>query len=165
MNYYNNSSYSGKYSNTKYSSSQPPSYHQPQQQQTLAPKQDGIVDMETFSQLLEMDDDETHGFSKDLAMRYVEQARTTLKSMEDSAQTHSLSSLSQQGHFLKGSSSALGLSKVKDTCEKMQYAGLKKDTKGGDITETEAIRTCKELLEQLKVQNKEAEQWLTSFYK
>jgi len=121
--------------------------------------------METFGQLLEMDDDEMHGFSKDLALKYVEQARTTLKNMEESAKTQSLVSLSQQGHFLKGSSSALGLSKVKDTCEKMQYAGLKKDSKGGDITEVEALKTCKELLDQLKVQNKEAEQWLISFYK
>lgn len=41
-----------------------------------------------------------------------------------------LAELSQLGHFLKGSSATLGLTKVKDACEKIQNFGSGKDESG-----------------------------------
>ena len=41
-----------------------------------------------------------------------------------------LSELSSLGHFLKGSSATLGLTKVKDACEKIQHFGAGKDESG-----------------------------------
>jgi osomolarity two-component system, phosphorelay intermediate protein YPD1 len=47
-----------------------------------------------------------------------------------------LTDLSQLGHFLKGSSATLGLNKVRDSCEKIQHYGAKKDESGQrDITD------------------------------
>ena len=47
-----------------------------------------------------------------------------------SSQTQNLGELSQLGHFLKGSSATLGLTKVKDACEKIQHYGDQKDESG-----------------------------------
>jgi osomolarity two-component system phosphorelay intermediate protein YPD1 len=41
-----------------------------------------------------------------------------------------LSELSSLGHFLKGSSATIGLTKVKDACEKIQHYGAGKDESG-----------------------------------
>lgn len=41
-----------------------------------------------------------------------------------------LPQLSQLGHFLKGSSATLGLTKVKDHCEKIQHLGAQKSEDG-----------------------------------
>lgn len=43
-----------------------------------------------------------------------------------------LPQLSQLGHFLKGSSATLGLTKVKDHCEKIQHLGAQKDEEGNE---------------------------------
>jgi osomolarity two-component system phosphorelay intermediate protein YPD1 len=41
-----------------------------------------LIDHETFDQLLEMDDDEDHDFSKSIVWNYFEQAETTFGSMD-----------------------------------------------------------------------------------
>ena len=41
-----------------------------------------LIDHETFDQLLEMDDDEDHDFSKSIVLNYFEQAETTFGSMD-----------------------------------------------------------------------------------
>lgn len=49
--------------------------------------------------------------------------------------------LSSLGHFLKGSSAALGIIKVQDACEKIQHYGNKRDEEAGeDLTEPEALK-------------------------
>lgn len=42
-----------------------------------------IIDMETFHQILDLDEDETHDFSSGMAWAYFEQAGTTFKEMKD----------------------------------------------------------------------------------
>ncbi|KAI8458292.1 signal transduction histidine kinase [Phakopsora pachyrhizi] len=117
--------------------------------------------METFGQLLEMDDDEEHSFSKSLTYDYFDQAVTTFSEMDVAVSNGDLITLSRKGHFLKGSSAALGLNQVKASCEKMQHYGNKKKSNGeGTLTEAEAMEKCKALLEKLKNEQKHSKAWL-----
>jgi len=91
----------------------------------------GMIEMPTFQQILEMDDDEEErDFSKSIVYDFFEQAESTFEKMEAALKERDLSQLSQLGHFLKGSSATLGLIKVRDSCEKIQHYGAKKDETG-----------------------------------
>jgi osomolarity two-component system, phosphorelay intermediate protein YPD1 len=73
--------------------------------------------------------------------------------------------LSQLGHFLKGSSAAIGLTKVKASCERMQHFGNMKDETGTNtISEEDALSMISTLLEKVKDEYKEAETYLKNFY-
>lgn len=90
-----------------------------------------IVDWATFSQILEMDEDEEEReFSTGIILNFFEQAEGTFAQMETALQDKNLLELSSLGHFLKGSSAALGLTKVKNSCEKIQHLGAGKDESG-----------------------------------
>jgi len=80
-------------------------------------------------------------------------------------QEENLGELSKSGHFLKGSSAAIGLTKVKDTCEKIQYCGDLKDENGeSKITKDEAKDRIASLLENVKKEYQQAEEYLKIFY-
>ncbi|CAI2184495.1 4316_t:CDS:2, partial [Funneliformis geosporum] len=124
-----------------------------------------LIDHETFDQLLEMDDDEDHDFSKSIVWNYFEQAETTFDSMDNALEKRNLEELSNLGHFLKGSSAAIGLTKVKASCEKMQHFGHMKDETGiNAISEEDAFTKISTLLERVKDEYKEAETYLKNFY-
>lgn len=58
--------------------------------------------------------------------------------MADDSGKNALAELSSLGHFLKGSSAALGIIKVQASCEKMQHYGNKRDEEEGvDLKEGE----------------------------
>ena len=76
-----------------------------------------------------------------------------------------LKTLSDLGHFLKGSSATLGLTKVKDSCEKIQHLGLKTDESGiKPISETESLTKLKPIIEQVKQEFYDVEKVLKKFY-
>jgi len=76
-----------------------------------------------------------------------------------------LDELSKLGHFLKGSSAAIGLTKVKASCEKMQHFGNMKDETGSNvISKDDAVTKISTLLEKVKDEYKEAETYLKNFY-
>jgi len=76
-----------------------------------------------------------------------------------------LKTLSELGHFLKGSSATLGLTKVKDSCEKIQHFGQMKDETGTkDITEEEGLKKLKIIIEQAKTEFTDVEKVLKEFY-
>lgn len=78
----------------------------------------------------------------------------------------SLKDLSELGHFLKGSSATLGMTKVKDSCEKIQHYGSLKDDSGTkDIKEEEARKKLADIIEQAKVEFEEVKKVLKDFYK
>ncbi|GAA5820137.1 hypothetical protein JCM11491_003306 [Sporobolomyces phaffii] len=132
-----------------------------------SPSTDEVVDMEVFGQLLEIDDDETHEFSKTLAFDYISQAETTFVEIEDALTVKDLDALSRKGHFLKGSSAALGLQRVQHSCEAMQHFGKRKDAngEGPEVSETVALGRCRGLLKRLRKEQQEAKEWLEAFYK
>lgn len=66
---------------------------------------------------------------------------------------------------MKGSSAALGLSRVQDSCEKIQYRGLQRDEEADkNLSEEEALESIQKLLKQVKVDYREAQTWLTDFF-
>ncbi|KIO23890.1 hypothetical protein M407DRAFT_26685 [Tulasnella calospora MUT 4182] len=121
------------------------------------------IDMEIFGQILELDDDpEDREFSKSIVDNYFEQVVATFKDMDDSIKANDLLKLSNLGHFLKGSSAALGVWKVQATCEIIQHVG--KLRPAGDqpvsLTKKEAIERLKELKSQAEEEYEEAKKWL-----
>ncbi|GAA5821661.1 hypothetical protein JCM3770_003609 [Rhodotorula araucariae] len=126
-----------------------------------------VVDMDVFGQLLEIDDDEEHEFSKTLAFDYITQAEATFLEIEEALTSKDLDALSRKGHFLKGSSAALGLQRVQHSCEAMQYLGQRREPngEGPEVSEGKALARCRKLLVRLKEEQAEAKSWLEEFYK
>lgn len=125
------------------------------------------MDQSTFDQLLEMDDDEERDFSKSIVRNYFEQAATTFEQMDDALKSKDLGQLSSLGHFLKGSSAALGLSHVKSSCEKIQHFGAKKDATGANSVEDEelCLKRIDATLNEVKKEYSEAQAYLRNYYK
>ncbi|CAD6581343.1 MAG: hypothetical protein ASARMPREDX12_000436 [Alectoria sarmentosa] len=134
------------------------------------------IDPLTFEQILEMDDDEDEReFSKSIVYGFFEQAEVTFAKMDASLSTaeskklqreEMLANLSSLGHFLKGSSATLGMTKVKDSCEKIQHYGAHKDDAGQhtDMEDTVLLKKIKATVATVKVEYKEAERILKQFY-
>ncbi|MCJ1241792.1 hypothetical protein MMC14_009798 [Varicellaria rhodocarpa] len=125
------------------------------------------IDPLTFEQILEMDDDEDEReFSRSIVTGFFEQAEQTFKKMDESLKKRDLSQLSSLGHFLKGSSATLGLTKVKDSCEKIQHFGARKDESGtaDERDDNKSLNSIRDTLATLKVDYAEAEKLLKRFY-
>lgn len=76
-----------------------------------------------------------------------------------------LPQLSSLGHFLKGSSAALGVIRVQDACEKIQHYGNCRDEEAGkDLGEEEALKLIGKLLEDTKKDYDVAKGWLSRLY-
>ncbi|KAG6815739.1 hypothetical protein H0H87_011850 [Tephrocybe sp. NHM501043] len=129
----------------------------------------GIIDWEIFNQILELDEDSTHDFSQGMAESYFAQAQKTFKDMDEALSKENLDDLSALGHFLKGSSAALGLSKVQESCEKIQHYGKKRDEEAEeeaekDLTAQESLTRIKALRKQVEKDYGIAERWLKRWY-
>ncbi|KAL8802587.1 MAG: hypothetical protein Q9223_006469 [Gallowayella weberi] len=125
------------------------------------------IDPMTFEQILEMDDDEDEReFSKSIVFGFFEQAENTFKNMDASLESKDIAQLSSLGHFLKGSSATLGLTKVKDACEKIQHFGAYKDETGtNDVPNKElCLEKIKKTMIPLKKDYAEAETILRRYY-
>jgi len=124
-----------------------------------------VIDMETFYQILDLDEDDTHDFSRGMAWAYFDQVDTTFDEMDEAFSKKNLDKLSALGHFLKGSSAALGFQKVQASCELIQHLGHKHDSETGkDITSEVALGKIGPLLVRVKVDYSEAEKWLKNWF-
>ncbi len=82
------------------------------------------------------------------------------------SESKDLAKLSSLGHFLKGSSAALGVSAVQASCEDIQhYGALRDEEHGTDLTETDALAKIGPLLKRVKREYAVAERWLQNWYK
>lgn len=125
------------------------------------------IDAATFEQILEMDDDEDEReFSRSIVFGFFEQAEQTFTKMDNALHERDLPQLSSLGHFLKGSSATLGLTKVKDSCEKIQHFGQMKDEAGttDEPDEAKCLAQIKETLAAVKEEYAEVEKVLKRFY-
>ncbi|KAF2154204.1 histidine containing phosphotransmitter protein [Myriangium duriaei CBS 260.36] len=125
------------------------------------------IDAATFEQILEMDDDEDEReFSRSIVFDFFQQADATFKKMDSELEKKDLEQLSALGHFLKGSSATLGLTKVKDSCEKIQHFGAKKDETGtrDEPNDEVSLRKLRTTIAQAKEEFREAERVLRRFY-
>jgi len=126
------------------------------------------IDAATFEQILEMDDDEDEReFSKSIVYDFFTQAEGTFQKMDSNLEKRDLATLSELGHFLKGSSATLGLTKVKDSCEKIQHFGAHKDATGleDEPDDDVCLENCKTTVEQAKKEFAEVEIALKKFYR
>ena len=74
--------------------------------------------------------------------------------------------LSSLGHFLKGSSAALGVIGVRESCELIQnYGNLRDEKAEKNLTPEEALSKISKVLEDAKKDFKKAEDWLEDWYK
>ncbi|KAH8677382.1 hpt domain-containing protein [Xylariales sp. PMI_506] len=125
------------------------------------------IDVVTFGQILEMDDSEDdREFSKSIVYGFFEQAEETFDNMDAALEEKNLEELSRLGHFLKGSSATLGLTKVKDSCEKIQRYGKKENEDGSPENDEEVcLKRITSTLPILKTEYQEAETALKNFFK
>lgn len=125
------------------------------------------IDVLTFEQILEMDDDEEEReFSRSIVFGFFEQAEQTFVKMDDAVKAKDLKELASLGHFLKGSSATLGLTKVKESCEKIQHYGNNKDEDGttDEKDDDKCIERIEKTLKTVKEEYAEAEKVLRRFY-
>lgn len=159
------------------SKTQSQSQSQPQPQTQQEPKDEptstdlssmnDLIDLNTFDQILEMDDDEEdREFSKGIVFGFFDQAESTFEKMEKALEEKKLAELSSLGHFLKGSSATLGLIKVKDACEKIQHFGAGKDETGStdEPDENVSLKNIEKTLTQAKKDYKEVEKFLRKYF-
>lgn len=93
------------------------------------------------------------------------QNECTLANRPTRAEGH-LNKLSELGHFLKGSSATIGLTKVKDGCEKIQHWGSHKDESGNETNESEAelLKRIKDILPSIRGDCAAAEVKIRKFF-
>lgn len=126
---------------------------------------DDVIDVDVFEQLLEMDEDDRE-FSQSLVWNYFEQAESTFQKMDGALIAKSLEELSTLGHFLKGSSAAVGVIKVRDSCEAIQHYGKCHEPDG--VTQLDpdtALLRLKDTLHNVKEQYEEARSTLRAFFR
>lgn len=77
-----------------------------------------------------------------------------------------LEELSQLGHFLKGSSATLGLTNVKDGCEKIQHFGAGKDEAGttDEPDDNVSLKNIDNTLQEVKLEFVKVERFLRRYY-
>lgn len=82
------------------------------------------------------------------------------------SESRDLDQLSALGHFLKGSSATLGLTKVKDSCEKIQHFGAHKDETGtrDEPDDDVCLKNCRSTIAQAKEEFRDVEKALRKFY-
>ena len=80
-----------------------------------------------------------------------------------SRQVDGLEKLSSLGHYLKGSSAALGISQVQASCERIQFLGKKQENEK-DITKEDALEKLQALVTQVQEEYRIAEKWLKGYY-
>ncbi|KAG2060638.1 histidine-phosphotransfer domain, HPT domain-containing protein, partial [Suillus hirtellus] len=114
-----------------------------------------IIDMEVFDQIVELDDGDS-SFVSAMVTEYLGQVDSTFNKMDKAMETKDLIEISQLGHFLKGSSAALGVKQVSSTCEKIQNIA-----KGTPTDKT--IEEVTSLLKRVKEEYGAAKIWLLEY--
>lgn len=124
-----------------------------------------IIDQEIFAQILELDEPNNHEFSIGMAWAYFDQAKETFEEMRAALDAGDLTKLFSLGHFLKGSSAALGVIKVRESCEEIQhYGNLRDEGADKDLTVKEALENIEVTIAKVLEEYDEAEQWLKKYY-
>ncbi|PWN18785.1 histidine-phosphotransfer domain, HPT domain-containing protein, partial [Microstroma glucosiphilum] len=138
---------------------------QAEAESSTVPSFDSTIEREVFDQLLEMDDEDDRTFSQEIVWNFFEQATSTFADMDTALEEKDLAKLSTLGHFLKGSSAAVGVAHVRDLCEAMQHLGKLHDESGvEDISREEALSKLQTTIKDVKARYQDAEAVLKKFY-
>jgi len=133
----------------------------------LLPDCGDVIQSDTFEQILEMDDEDDREFSHELVFGFFDQSSQTLNELAEALKAKDLKTLSDLGHYLKGSSATLGLTRVRDHCEKIQHLGSSKNEVGDPVKWDDEVilKKIKAILEQLKTDCADVETRLRNFYR
>jgi len=85
------------------------------------------VDNDAFDQLLMMDEDDNHEFSRDILSEYFGQLDTNVPKLESLVNNNDFDAAGKLGHFLKGSSAGVGAAVIRDICEELQHYHLQSE--------------------------------------
>ncbi|KAL2802351.1 histidine-phosphotransfer domain, HPT domain-containing protein [Aspergillus granulosus] len=122
-------------------------------------------DLDTFKQIVDIDDEDAQEFSATIVFDYFNQAEETFRAMDAALERSDLLGLSQLGEFFKGISAALGLLRVRDDSARIQQYGRRMDDDGTfDLDEGICVDRLLEWVGQLKSNYAEAEQALRSYF-
>ncbi|KAI0047169.1 histidine-phosphotransfer domain, HPT domain-containing protein, partial [Auriscalpium vulgare] len=104
-------------------------------------------------------------FSRSTVQEYFTQAVATFVKMQDALTEEKLKKLSELGHFLKGSSAALGVARVQESCELIQHYGhLRDEERPVDLSRAQALAYIAATLARVCVEYADAERWLRDWY-
>ncbi|CAG9956193.1 unnamed protein product [Clonostachys rosea f. rosea IK726] len=124
-----------------------------------------LVDLNTFNQILEMDEPDDHEFSTSIVFGFFDQAEETFAAMDTALAEKNLEELSSLGHFLKGSSATIGLTKVRDGCEHIQRYGKLENIDGSSEPDEDlCLERLTKAIQTVKEDYKEVETVLRKFY-
>ena len=110
------------------------------------------LDEDAFKQLLELDDDDAHTFSKSIVDEFFKDVGGTMATIRYELRSGNLPKVGSLGHFLKGSAASIGAAKVRDICDQIQHYEIC-CPRGDTVT-----KYLNNLVEALDISLKEAEQ-------
>lgn len=138
---------------------------EPRKMHAAPPIPSEIINWEILNEIVSMDEDDPD-FSKNLIIQFLDQAQTTFDQIEQELNTsQDLTQLSSLGHFLKGSSAALGLQRIAWACERIQNYGRKRE--GSLASQQDNAHYLSLIAETLQLARQEfglAKQELSKFY-
>ena len=79
-----------------------------------------LINWEIFNQLLQLDDNDQHDFSKQLLLDFFSLLDETIDKMNTKIQENEFKQVNEFGHFLKGGAAGIGASGIAKICEKIQ---------------------------------------------
>lgn len=83
-----------------------------------------LVNMDTLTELMALDDDGSNEFVIDMLRSGFQQVDDNIDVLSSHAKNNNIDAYKKLGHYLKGALITLGLASMADTCEKMQRAPL-----------------------------------------
>ncbi|KAH7311655.1 hypothetical protein B0I35DRAFT_481604 [Stachybotrys elegans] len=154
------------------------------------------VEHAAFDQIIEMDildNDKSYAFTLGIVVSFFTQAQETFDAMDKAllkaspdeikktvssddaealseaqaqAETSALAELSSLGHYLKGSSATLGVTTVKDGCEKIQlYGKMIGDNGAPEDDRNKCLVNIKTKLDEIRQEYQDVEAALRRFFK
>ncbi|KAJ7729688.1 signal transduction histidine kinase [Mycena maculata] len=127
----------------------------------------GTIEVGAFNQILELDDDDSYTYSKDMIAMYFAQVPTAFAGMDAALASKDLRELADLAHFLMGSSASLGIARVAASCagiEGIGKASLKATEQDSAHDSTEALAEIGVLLGKVKREYRDAQTWLRRWY-
>ncbi|KAG5657921.1 hypothetical protein KAF25_007954 [Fusarium avenaceum] len=115
-----------------------------------------LIDINAFSQILEMDDEGDREFSSSICSNWTEQVEAGFAELEQAIHSAEFDKISSYAHRLHGISEPLGVIKVINTFKDLQQLGEREDpTGGGKLDDETALQKAADLLQKGKVDYKE----------
>jgi len=80
-----------------------------------------LVDESAINQILEMDEDDSHEFSREILQEFFEQLENKVPEFDQFMQKRDFEAIGKLGHFLKGSSAGVGAARIREICDDIQH--------------------------------------------